>query len=36
MEKSANASYKLTKAPEQLFEIANFKAEIKKFAKKFR
>lgn len=36
MEKSANASYKLTKAPEQLFEIAHFKTEIKKFAKKFR
>jgi len=35
MEKSANASYKLTKAPYQLLEIAHFKTEIKKFAKKY-
>lgn len=36
MEKGANASYKLTKAPNQLHEIAEFKAMIKKFAKDFK
>jgi hypothetical protein len=29
VEKRANASYKLTKAPSQLHEISSFKAEIK-------
>lgn len=32
MEKGANASYKLTKAPNQLFEITHFKSEIDKFS----
>lgn len=32
MEKGANASYKLTKSPEQLFRIEHFKAEVEKFA----
>jgi hypothetical protein len=36
MEKGANASYKLTKAPNQLFEIAAFQSEMKKFARKFK
>lgn len=35
MEKGANASYKLTKTPDQLHEISDFKSEIKKFARKF-
>jgi len=36
MEKKANASYKLTKAPNQLHEISKFQSEIKKFAKDFK
>ncbi|MCG6553582.1 MAG: hypothetical protein L7F77_14760 [Candidatus Magnetominusculus sp. LBB02] len=36
MEKSANASYKLTKAPHQLHEIISFQAEIGRFARSFR
>lgn len=36
MEKGANASYKLTKAPLQLHEIANFQSEIRKFAEDFK
>jgi hypothetical protein len=36
MEKGANASYKLTKAPVQLYEINQFKSEIEKFASEFR
>ena len=35
MEKSANASYKLTKTPAQLYKIAEFEDEMKKFADKF-
>lgn len=35
MEKMANASYKLTKAPSQLHDISKFKEEITKFATKF-
>lgn len=36
MEKRANASYKLTKAPSQLYEIAHFKKEMAKFSKEFK
>ena len=35
MEKGANASYKLTKSPEQLFRIEHFKAEVEKFAVRY-
>lgn len=35
MEKGANASYKLTKAPSQLYEIDYFKSEIERFASEF-
>lgn len=35
MEKSANASYKLTKATADLHKISSFKSEIKKFSRKF-
>jgi hypothetical protein len=35
MEKGANASYKLTKKPSNLFPIANFEQKIKKFTKNF-
>lgn len=36
MEKGANASFKLTKAPSQLYEIANFQSELTKFSSEFR
>lgn len=36
MEKGANASYKLTKAPNQLFDISEFKVRIKKFSDFFK
>jgi hypothetical protein len=36
MEKSANASYKLTKAPKQLFKISAFKKKIKEFSEVFK
>lgn len=36
MEKGANASFKLTKAPSQLHNIAQFKSEIEKFSKEFK
>jgi hypothetical protein len=36
MEKGASASYKLTKAPNQLFEIAVFQSEMEKFASQFK
>ena len=36
MEKSANASYKLTKDPKQLHEIAAFHSEITKFSSAFK
>ena len=36
MEKGANASFKLTKAPSQLHEIAHFKSVIEKFAREFK
>ena len=36
MEKSANASYKLTKTPNQLHEISKFKNEIDKFVLNFK
>jgi len=35
MEKGANASYKLTKDPRQLFPISSFKEEVEKFRNKF-
>jgi hypothetical protein len=36
MEKNANASYKLTKEPSQLFEISEFKNKIKEFSRTFK
>lgn len=36
MEKGANASFKLTKAPTQLFEIAEFQSKITEFSKTFK
>jgi hypothetical protein len=36
MEKGANASFKLTKAPNQLYDIANFQSEITKFSLEFK
>ena len=36
MEKGANASYKLTKAPNQLYEIAEFQDRLRQFAEGFR
>jgi len=35
MEKGANASFKLTKAPSQLYEIADFQSKIEKFSGEF-
>lgn len=35
MEKGANASYKLTKKPSNLFPITDFEKKIKRFTKKF-
>lgn len=35
MEKGANASFKLTKAPSQLYEIADFQSKIEKFSDEF-
>lgn len=35
MEKGANASYKLTKAPHQLYEVTQFHSEINRFSGKF-
>jgi len=35
MEKGANASFKLTKAPSQLYEISDFQAKIEKFSDEF-
>ena len=36
MEKGANASFKLTKAPKQLHGITHFQSEIKKFSNEFK
>jgi len=36
MEKGANASFKLTKAPSQLHEIAHFQSKIERFSIEFR
>ena len=36
MEKGANASYKLTKAPRQLYDITLFKSKIEKFFNEFK
>ena len=36
MEKGANASFKLTKAPGQLYEITHFQPVIEKFASNFK
>jgi len=36
MEKGANASYKLTKAPSQLYEISDFQPVITKFSTEFK
>jgi len=36
MEKGANASFKLTKAPGQLYEITHFQSIIEKFASNFK
>jgi len=35
MEKGANASFKLTKAPSQLYEITDFQSKIEKFSDEF-